>query len=80
MEKKKITNLTILDVIIVGVILFGLAIFESTLVFLHAPNTQNVLQNNLNNNVNFYSPLIRQSILLLLAFWYLYLRKFDFRV
>ena len=80
-DKKKITTLTIVDVLVVAVILFGLAFFDSTKAYIKLINNVNTLNQNVHfTNMDNYIGFVKQSILLLLAFGYLYWRKFDFRV
>ena len=81
MDKTKRTYLTIWDVLIVAVILFGFAFYQSTLAYIDVINNVKTINDNLlfTNNDN-YIAFIKQFGLLLLAFGYLYIRKFDFRV
>ena len=84
MEKKvreKRTYLTIVDVLVVAIILFGSAIIASSYGYLNLANNVATVDDNINfSALDDYYGIIKQSLLLLLAFGYLYLRKFDFSV
>ena len=81
LDKTKRTYLTIWDVLIVAVILFGFAFYQSTKAYIDVINNVKTINDNLlfTNNDD-YIAFIKQFGLLLLAFGYLYIRKFDFRV
>ena len=75
--KEKIKYLRWFDILIVTIILFGTAIYGSTVNFLTIDNI------NINQEINFSKvdnirSIIMEIIELILAFFYLYLRKFDF--
>ena len=68
-------NLEILDVILVTFIMLGPAIFKSTQMFLSGPlQTEDIIFSTYDN----IRAIIIQSIQLIIAFVYLWVRKFDF--
>lgn len=68
-------NLEILDVILVTFIMLGPAIFKSTQMFLSGPSqTEDIIFSTYDN----IRAIIIQSIQLIIAFVYLWVRKFDF--
>ncbi len=78
---KKLTTLRWFDVVIVTIIMFTEGIYNSTIQFLALNNNVKTLEENLSFSASDnYRALMMQSIWLLLAFLYLYFRKFDFSV
>lgn len=75
---QKLKYLQIVDVIILTIILFGQAIYSSTLSFL---NTKGLGDSTLTytSSLQNFQMIIFQGILILIALTYLYFRRFDFR-
>ncbi len=80
-NKEKITTLRWFDILAVTLIMFGNAIYNSTLGYIALFNETATLEENLTfTTAQNYQALINQSGLLLLAIAYLLIRRFDFGV
>lgn len=84
LEKEKIQNLLLFDILMLALIFFSDAILISTMRYIELLNySGGELENQINEAVNFsqrdnFRALIYQSFLLFLGFLYLFVRKFDF--
>lgn len=77
MQNEKIKNLKFLDIFILTLIMFSYFIYSSN--FLHLDDFSSAQTIEFTSKMN-YEALILQLILLILAFFYLWLRRFDFSI
>lgn len=81
-NKEKLHNLRYYDIIILTIIFFGSAIYDSTLLYidlLNSPVADELIDENLNfADIDHWRNFFSQSISLIVALLYLYFRNFDF--
>lgn len=76
MTSKQLKNLTWWDIMILTVILFGQPIFNSTIIYLSEANASTDVSSFTGNQD--YQMILSQGLTLLVAFGYLFWRRFDF--